>query len=210
MLTTYSDDTSILDALCAGALGYLTKDAGRDRIAQAIHTVAAGQAVLDPTVHVRLLAATAHPSAHPNTPPSTPPDGLTTRETEVLTQLAAGHSNTEIAQQLFVSETTIKPTSTTSTSKSAPPTAPKPSATPTNTTSPSHNPSGSSAEAMEESGIEGALLVSAHRHRSEADALELLDLIRPWRDHVLGVGLGSPLSNLRRLVVLRRWPTHWN
>ncbi|MFI9387898.1 adenosine deaminase [Kutzneria sp. NPDC052558] len=47
------------------------------------------------------------------------------------------------------------------------------------------------AEAREETGIEGALLVSAHRHRTEADALELLDLIRPWRSHVLGVGLGS-------------------
>jgi adenosine deaminase len=47
------------------------------------------------------------------------------------------------------------------------------------------------AEAREESGIEGALLISAHRHRTEADALELLDLIRPWREHVLGVGLGS-------------------
>jgi DNA-binding NarL/FixJ family response regulator len=105
VLTTYSDDTSILDALRAGALGYLTKDAGRDHIAQAIRTAAAGQAVLDPTIHARLLAATAH---HPDTPPSTPPDGLTTRETEVLTQLAAGHSNTEIARQLFVSETTIK------------------------------------------------------------------------------------------------------
>ncbi|OXM60463.1 DNA-binding response regulator [Amycolatopsis vastitatis] len=108
VLTTYSDDTSILDALRAGALGYLTKDAGRDHIAQAIRTAAAGQAVLDPTIHARLLAATAHPPAHPDTPPSTPPDGLTTRETEVLTQLAAGHSNSEIAQQLFVSETTIK------------------------------------------------------------------------------------------------------
>ena len=105
VLTTYSDDTSILDALRAGALGYLTKDAGRDHIAQAIRTAAAGQAVLDPTVHARLLAATDHPR---DTPPSTPPDGLTTRETEVLTQLAAGHSNTEIAQQLFVSETTVK------------------------------------------------------------------------------------------------------
>ncbi|MFD2415268.1 response regulator [Amycolatopsis pigmentata] len=108
VLTTYSDDNSILDALRAGALGYLTKDAGRDHIAQAIHTAAAGQAVLDPTVHARLLAATAHPPARPGTPPSTPPDGLTTRETEVLTQLAAGHSNAEIARQLFVSETTIK------------------------------------------------------------------------------------------------------
>lgn len=47
------------------------------------------------------------------------------------------------------------------------------------------------AEAKAESSIEGALLVSAHRHRTEADALELLDLIRPWREHVLGVGLGG-------------------
>jgi adenosine deaminase len=47
------------------------------------------------------------------------------------------------------------------------------------------------AEARERSGIEGALLVSAHRHRTGADALELLDVIRPWRDHVLGVGLGG-------------------
>ncbi|MDT8915197.1 adenosine deaminase [Amycolatopsis sp. PS_44_ISF1] len=47
------------------------------------------------------------------------------------------------------------------------------------------------AEAREQSGIDGALLVSAHRHRREADALELLDLVRPWREHVLGVGLGG-------------------
>ena len=47
------------------------------------------------------------------------------------------------------------------------------------------------AEARLETGIDGALLISAHRHRTEADALELLDLIRPWREHVLGVGLGS-------------------
>jgi DNA-binding NarL/FixJ family response regulator len=66
VLTTYSDETSILDALRAGALGYLTKDAGRDHIAQAIHTAAAGQAVLDPTIHARLLAATAQPPAHPD------------------------------------------------------------------------------------------------------------------------------------------------
>ncbi|WP_328609349.1 adenosine deaminase [Amycolatopsis sp. NBC_00345] len=47
------------------------------------------------------------------------------------------------------------------------------------------------AEAREAWGIDGALLISAHRHRSEADALELLDLVRPWREQILGAGLGS-------------------
>jgi len=57
VLTTFADDTNILAALRAGALGYLTKDAGRAQIARALHTAAAGQAVLDTAVHARLLAA---------------------------------------------------------------------------------------------------------------------------------------------------------
>ena len=64
VLTTFADDTNILAALHAGALGYLTKDAGRAQITRALHTAAAGQAVLDPAVHTRLLAA-----ASANTPP---------------------------------------------------------------------------------------------------------------------------------------------
>ena len=56
VLTTYADDESILQALHAGARGYLTKDAGRSEIARAIEAAAAGQSVLDPAVQARLLA----------------------------------------------------------------------------------------------------------------------------------------------------------
>ena len=56
VLTTYADDESIVHALQAGALGYLTKDAGRDHIRRALEAAAAGQAVLDPAVQARLVA----------------------------------------------------------------------------------------------------------------------------------------------------------
>ena len=112
VLTTFADDTSILAALQAGALGYLTKDAGRAQIAQAVRTAAAGQAVLDPTVHARLVAAasTAPPAQAPSPPtaPTALPDGLTTREAEVLTLIASGLTNAQIAAQLFVTEATVK------------------------------------------------------------------------------------------------------
>ncbi len=103
VLTTYAEDADILAALQAGALGYLTKDAGRAQIAQAVRAAAGGQSVLDPQVRERLLAAaTGIPAAVPL------PDGLTTREVEVLGLIAAGLSNREIAQRLFVSEATVK------------------------------------------------------------------------------------------------------
>jgi len=97
VLTTFADDTNILAALRAGDLGYLTKDAGRAQIARALHTAAAGQAVLDPAVHSRLLAAA---SANTSLPPAAAaplPDGLTAREGEVLALIAAGLTNTQIA-----------------------------------------------------------------------------------------------------------------
>jgi DNA-binding NarL/FixJ family response regulator len=105
VLTTFADDTSILAALRAGALGYLTKDAGRAQIARALHTAAAGQAVLDRTVHARLLAAAANP---PPQPPAALPDGLTTREAEVLTLIAEGLTNAQIATRLYITEATVK------------------------------------------------------------------------------------------------------
>ena len=105
VLTTYADDESIITALRAGAIGYLTKDAGRDHIRRALDAAAAGQAVLDPAVQARLIqvASLPKPVAFLGLP-----DGLTAREAEVLRLIANGLSNTEIATRLFVSEATVK------------------------------------------------------------------------------------------------------
>lgn len=108
VLTTYADDGSILGALSAGALGYLTKDAGRAEIARAVHAAANNQAVLDPHVQRRLLAAARAGGGAAAHRPSDPPDGLTAREAEVLGLIAAGLSNAEIATRLFIGEATVK------------------------------------------------------------------------------------------------------
>ncbi len=107
VLTTHADEASILDALQAGARGYLTKDAGITEISRAIHAAAGHQAVLDPVVHSRLLAA-ATAGARPAPAPASLPDELTPREAEVLSLIARGLSNAEIADKLVVSEATVK------------------------------------------------------------------------------------------------------
>ena len=109
VLTTYADDESIISALQAGALGYLTKDATRAEIGRAVLTAAAGQAVLDPAVQQRLLSAAAR-AQDASGPPGMPSDNgeLTPREAEVLRLIADGRSNREIARALFVSEATVK------------------------------------------------------------------------------------------------------
>jgi DNA-binding NarL/FixJ family response regulator len=104
VLTTYADDASIGGALRAGAIGYLTKDAGRDDIRRALEAAAAGQAVMDAEVQARLLQT----STLAATGSGTPPDGLTEREVEVLRLMATGLSNTEICRQLYLSEATVK------------------------------------------------------------------------------------------------------
>ena len=126
VLTTYADDESIIGALQAGALGYLTKDATRAEIGRALQAAAAGQAVLDPEVQRRLLSAAARApgmsaesgpsaaaaapgaSAAPGVSAAPGDDELTPREAEVLRLIAAGQSNREIARTLFVSEATVK------------------------------------------------------------------------------------------------------
>lgn len=108
VLTTFADDADVLDALRAGARGYLTKDAGAEEVERALRRVAAGHADLDPSVQRRLLGWL------PDQPPSPPtergpiPDGLTDRELDVLRLIGSGLSNGEIASHLHVSESTVK------------------------------------------------------------------------------------------------------
>ena len=106
VLTTYADDESIVGALRAGAIGYLTKDAGRDHIVRALEAATSGQAVLDPVVQARLVDVATVPGAVAGGGPL--PDGLTEREGEVLRLIAGGRSNAEIGRDLFVSEATVK------------------------------------------------------------------------------------------------------
>ncbi|WUJ75756.1 response regulator transcription factor [Kribbella soli] len=102
VLTTYSDDDSVLSALRAGARGFLTKDADAESIGRALEAAANGQSILDAEVQRRLIEGT---STRPPEPTDT---GLTPREIEVLRLIAEGLSNTEIARQLVVSEATVK------------------------------------------------------------------------------------------------------
>jgi DNA-binding NarL/FixJ family response regulator len=108
ILTTYSDDASVLAALRAGARSYLTKDADRADIARALHAAASGLSVMDPAVQATLLAATGRPG--PVQPADAPelPDGLTPREGEILVLIADGSSNAEIAALLVLSQHTVK------------------------------------------------------------------------------------------------------
>jgi DNA-binding NarL/FixJ family response regulator len=105
VLTTYLDDASVLDALRAGARSYLTKDADRKDIANALHAAADGLSVLDPRARATLMTAAA-----PQSPPDSAalPDGLTQREAEILRLIAQGLTNPEIAARLFLSGHTIK------------------------------------------------------------------------------------------------------
>jgi DNA-binding NarL/FixJ family response regulator len=107
VLTTHADDDSILDALRAGARGYLTKDAGITEISRAVQAAADHQALLDPVVQARLIAA-AGAGPRPAPAPASLPDDLTPREAEVLSLIARGLSNAEIAATLVVSEATVK------------------------------------------------------------------------------------------------------
>jgi DNA-binding NarL/FixJ family response regulator len=120
VLTTYADDEFLFPALRAGARGYLTKDASAEEIEQAIRALVAGETHLDPAVQRRLVSAVLD-----GTPPTQAggathtreaaqasrlklPDELTPREVEVLKLIAAGLSNGEIADELVLSNATVK------------------------------------------------------------------------------------------------------
>jgi DNA-binding NarL/FixJ family response regulator len=108
MLTTFDHDEYVYEALRAGASGFLLKDTPPEQLVGAIEVVAAGDALLSPSVTRRVIGEFvkgAGPKAKAQFPRL---DDLTARELEVMTLIARGLSNAEIAQALFVSETTVK------------------------------------------------------------------------------------------------------
>lgn len=104
-LTTYPDDRSLFAALRAGARGYLTKDATLQEITRALRAVASGATALAPHAQSRLVTAALRPAAHSA---ADGPDGLTPREAEVLTLVAEGLRNKDIAARLAISTVTVK------------------------------------------------------------------------------------------------------
>ena len=107
ILTTFDLDDYVYEALRAGASGFLLKDAPRADLAAAVRVAAAGDALLSPSVTRRLIEAFARRPASAAPAPSRLAS-LTPRERDILLLVARGHSNTEIATELVVSEATVK------------------------------------------------------------------------------------------------------
>ncbi|WP_181789547.1 response regulator [Streptomyces phytophilus] len=108
ILTTFDLDEYVYEALRAGASGFLLKDASAAELARAVRIVATGDALLAPAVTRRLIAEFARLTRTPRAPLKDRVGGLTERETEVLSLIAQGLSNAEIAERLVVAEQTVK------------------------------------------------------------------------------------------------------
>ena len=102
VLTSYGDDERVFPAIKSGALGYLLKDTPRERLLQSIRDVAQGQAILHPTIAIKVMRELNQPSDLPPTPAP-----LTAREMDTLRRVAHGLSNQEIAIELTIHEHTV-------------------------------------------------------------------------------------------------------
>ncbi len=105
VLTTYDDDEWVMDALRAGASGYLLKDTPREEVIKALRGTLAGKSYVDPTVAGKLIQQVANPQSKPLT---TLTGKLTEREVDVLRLVARGLNNADIAEQLHLSEGTVR------------------------------------------------------------------------------------------------------
>lgn len=107
VLTTFDDDALVLEALHAGARGYLLKDVTLERLTRAVEVLADGGTLIAPTITERLLR-TIRSTPPPLGSPEAPLESLTERELEVLRLMAEGYGNREIAETLFLAEGTVK------------------------------------------------------------------------------------------------------
>jgi DNA-binding NarL/FixJ family response regulator len=107
MLTTFDLDEYVYRALRAGASGFLLKDVRRDDLVHAVRVVAAGEALLAPSITRKLIAEFTSRAEEPHSP-APRLDVLTTREQETLKLISRGLTNAEIAESMFVSEHTVK------------------------------------------------------------------------------------------------------